>query len=941
MATISDRPVSYPLAGGRPTSSPVVMPQNYKTYPTAGGRITSSPVVMPQNYKTYAPAGGRTTSSSPAVMPQNYTAWPRIGMGPCPSSAAPISSGLPSPSGSFVVSNPYAGTSFAPLSGTPTRVPTPVSSQRGPAIQWGMPGAAPSHRSVTSAAPQNLYGAAASGRYDEKSKEDWLAPIVRNLWPNITAYLEEMVKAKLGERHIYVDSSVHSVMTQLSKYPPPIPFGKDWLNILLRTMWPLVKQAAEKMIQENMLPLIREKLPSFMQSIDINPCSLGGSAPQVKWFRILDKNKLGTDRWLGLHLMVEYDGDADIGIVYHGMRAGVKHIKAHIEIFINFAGQTDDIPFVKGLAVNVDNLGFSMDWTGAADFLDNKFIEDVIHNIAKRSIQSMAVLPERIAVSLQPMGAGIFDLVRPRPKGFLKIELVGITGLKGDEISLTTFMGGGRTVDPFVELSIGSQFWKSTTVSRCLDPEWEEDNTFIFFMDSPGHQVLDIRVFDEDLTTSIRRGMGGNAADTIARALDLRMHELLVRADGHDFKDEIRSDLMIGLALWWPGQGKGPGEEDMAKDKPDDNMTEAEKVQASKESREETEEQRHKHAREEIRKRHEAFEKGQRALQTDRDASVLTRMTNWFKYEAAEASEWVREEAEYVMEGAGHLMHVVKDEAMHLKDVAMEKVHTHNEANEQARKEALLAANARIHLRFHWRPLGDATKAGKLGRGGPTLHRMLHESPSVSVDSDAEAPEWPAYALLVGIAKVAKVVHSDSEVTEFYVQCDVTPTLSQDGKLVFDSEDIVTKRKSAVMKPRLQSLQGLTHSGDESGELARKVKMCLRSGMPVSSVADVLDLDEGTVLKAFAQAVPERNDCVDIEFNEDFVYLLHVPEAAVINLEVFRNDRSIGTRSMCVGPLLEKPGMTEDFEQLPVDNPADSTAIARVTGRVQLWPVGK
>lgn len=803
---------------------------------------------------------------------------------------------------------------------------------------------------VCAAAPHIPSGPAASNSSEAEDKvEDWLQPMIKELWPHITKYIEEKIKAKLHDRRIYVDSRVRAVMNELSFHPPPIPFGKDWLNTVLKTVWPLIKHAAEDMIKTIILPQLREKLPSFMQSIDIDPCTLGDCAPQLKHVKVIDGHKLANNRFLGLHFKVEYDGDANIGIVYHGVTAGIRHIKFKMDVFLNFAGKSDVIPFVKGIAMHVDNLGFSMDWTGAFDFLDNEFLEDVIHNIAKQTVQSMMVLPQRMPVSLQPMGAEIFDLVRPRPKGFFKIELLGITGLKGDEISLTTFMGGGRTVDPFVEFRLGSQFWRSKTVSRCLDPTWEEDNTFIFFVDSPGHQMLDIRVFDEDLTTSLRMGLGGSAADTIARALDLGLHKLLVRSDKHHFHEEIQSDLLIPLALWWPGQGKGPEEEDFQKK--EDDVTEAERVQAKKTEREEEERKRHEQAQEDMRKRHEAFLEQQRRMEAEAaavaDAGVFTRMKNWFKKEAAEATEWIKEEADYVMEGAEHMIEVVKDEAAYLKDKVVEKVHSHQEANEKARKELLLQADAKIHLRFDWRPIGDAIQPAMFPRGGaiakPTLQRMLDELPPGPTDSDAEAEasEWPAYALLVGIGKVDKIVVADAEVTECYVACDVTPAVSQDGKLFVKSEDVVTKKKSCVIKPTRASVAGLTASIDESRVMARKIGICLSSGMSVSSVADVLDLDESTISKALGSAITERSDCVDLEFDEDFVYFLHDPETAVINLEVFRNGKIIGTRRMCVGPLLEKPGMTEDFERLPVEDAPDPLAIPRLTGRVQLWPVGR
>ncbi|CAK0886123.1 unnamed protein product [Prorocentrum cordatum] len=211
--------------------------------------------------------------------------------------------------------------------------------------------------------------------------------------------------------------------------------------------WPLVSSAMEQVVKERVLPEVRAKLPSFLQSMDIQPCTLGKTPAKVIDLRVLPNGHTGA--LLDLVVDIEYIGDADIKFVFQGASLGVREVKFAARLFLSLHHLLPEPPFLQGASVHMASpCRLSMDWTGVADFLDYAFFEDVIHTVVNDALKDLLVLPARIPVLFDSAHRmNIFDMVRPRPQGCLQVTVLGASGLVGNEYELKTLLTGELTTD--------------------------------------------------------------------------------------------------------------------------------------------------------------------------------------------------------------------------------------------------------------------------------------------------------------------------------------------------------------------------------------------------------------------------------------------------------------------------------------------------------------
>eukprot|EP00931_Biecheleriopsis_adriatica_P009923 TRINITY_DN11101_c0_g1_i2.p1 TRINITY_DN11101_c0_g1~~TRINITY_DN11101_c0_g1_i2.p1 ORF type:complete len:930 (-),score=142.80 TRINITY_DN11101_c0_g1_i2:66-2855(-) len=875
---------------------------------------------------------------------------------------------MPVPSAASFVSSP--ATSHAPsTAGGPSPTPStnhvlvgaPVPSNRGQPVpmqvQHGMPVPMPMQPQVTKQKskrrwdmyPANNTPQVKTTEYKVRGDprppvhpEDWVQNFVHRIWPDLTDFLGNKMKTNLRARRIYVDEAVNRTCRNLAENPPCIPMTKDWVNEVIFILWPMLRKAISAKIHGSIVPLLRERLPSMFQSIDLDPCDIGSTPPKITKAEVMPDYMCGG--FMDIKIGLEFDGkNSNIELVYKGMKAGIKSIQLDVTLYVSLYKKTDEPPFFEGASMYMPkSFDFNIGWSGLVTFLDSMFMEDLLHNVVQDSVRSLCVLPNRIPVLLnEQMGGRVFELSFPKPRGVLLMTLMECQNLRGEEMSINTLLGGGRTCDPAVTIRIGPQKWKSPTVNRNNNPQWENTNQHLFFVDIPEQQVVDIRVFDEDYSTAAREKVTGQAADLIARALNLSIPGLLGTDMYCQFNEEIKTDMWIPLDSWWPGRGTGP-ESVLWKAKEEaEAKVEAEFVSASPSSAAEAPP---------LPAAPKAKAKGKES--PERSGSFMNRMWNWAKDEAQEAGHWIKEEAEYVAHEASHLAHTVVDEVTEGIHWVSDSIHEHYEKQAREYKESLLAQGARVRVKFHFCPVAFAMDHERppppkklTTTNRPTLECMLEEAPTVRVPKaihgvDDDGAILGRYILMVGIHKVDRVILSDEGMPECQITCDCTPLVTEDGRYVTESEDGVTLRKSPKVTPDRASVSGLQQSTEDSKLMARKIALLAQRKVPVETIADVLDISSEQVFSALAGALAEseRSDCIDVVFDHAFLYLLHDPMDAVIELEAWRNGESLGKQKLQIGPLMHKYSMIEDFERLPLNGVEH---LSRLTGRVQLWPIVK
>eukprot|EP00933_Yihiella_yeosuensis_P074025 TRINITY_DN8284_c0_g1_i3.p1 TRINITY_DN8284_c0_g1~~TRINITY_DN8284_c0_g1_i3.p1 ORF type:complete len:1019 (-),score=173.72 TRINITY_DN8284_c0_g1_i3:322-3378(-) len=837
--------------------------------------------------------------------------------------------------------------------------------------------------------------------------------MVSELWGHICLFAGEKAKQILKNQQIYVDDKVDATMSELAKDPLQVPLRKEWLNKVIARIWVLVNSAVADRLKSQILPELKGNLPKFLQGLDIDPMTLGDHPPVIKEFRVLPHYLSGG--FLDLELEIEYDGETDIQITVPTklgkITAGIRELKLQATIYISFGLKTPNPPFFEGIAIHMPwGLRWSADWTGALDFLDNHFLEELLQKIVRQKVRQAMVLPSRIPIPMLPVGGRVFDIVRPCPRGILQVTLLKVEGLVGDEISMKTFSTGEMTVDPFVCMNIGGQEFKSQVRRATCNPEWDEDNTFLYLIDVPQQQSLSIHVFDEDrISGFLYDKVLSTGKDECARVLHKSLPELLGKSDTCSFKEPIDNETWVDLASWWPGKGLGPDAE---------NFSDAERAQHRKVRIHEAEEKDHMEkerahqqeefsfqremaqhrAEREVRRAQLRAEQEQRQRQTAQaDKGVFNSMMSWMKEEVQLVKDtvqteggafvdWVKEEAHVMKDVVEKEAHVVQNFLSDEFSWAREKWREHKDEKYEEWKAKLLQAKVRCKVRVQWRPVHSHSRqappgyqsknerrnervqeevAHKYGFGVEHLGHLLHQghqpaqqgmqrlSSSVSIPRSIPGmPQkeegWPTWILLVGIAKLDRAPLDIQASKGAFVECNVTPIISNRGEVVEESTDDVTKLKTAIGKPAQASAKGLGANLNDSQLIARKIGLLLQHSVPPDAIGSILDLKDAQVFSYLGMAVNTAAERRDVDFITPFTYLLQDLKNVTVELNAFESgsDVSLGKWSYSIADLLNEEDYCYDFEraELKGDKSEDEDkrrqVRPRITGRLQLWQVG-
>jgi len=410
--------------------------------------------------------------------------------------------------------------------------------------------------------------------FPQMMRGEWMVDLLQRFWPSIAEFIGAKFKAKFRAREIYIDRDIDVAVTQLAKKPLPLPITSAWMNDFLAVLWPMMRAALDSKIKKHILPNLRKKLPSFLQSIDIDPCSLGNKAPKVKPPIKVFQESL-SDGWMDLELDIEYEGDAQIELVYRGHRVGVKEVTFSMPLIVSFYGFQPTPLFFHGFSMYMCKpCEIGLKWGGILEFMDMHFVEDLIRKTVCDSLANMLLLPNRYAYALaSPMECNIFDIIRPKPKGCLQITLLEAEGLVGNEYDMSTFYTGELSTDPFVTITIGAETWRSSTLWNDCNPKWEDsENTHLYIVDIPHAQQVQIHVYDDGFVQKLRAkaNVGSAECDEIARNLNISVLELLGRPAWDPLQEEILVEKWIKLDSWWHGRGMGPDIEEQGLDASDE-----------------------------------------------------------------------------------------------------------------------------------------------------------------------------------------------------------------------------------------------------------------------------------------------------------------------------------------------------------------------------------
>ncbi|XP_055611277.1 extended synaptotagmin-2 isoform X3 [Uranotaenia lowii] len=267
----------------------------------------------------------------------------------------------------------------------------------------------------------------------------------------------------------------------------------EWLNKILKQVWPNANYFAKNLIKDSIEPSIQQALTGYkLNGFKFDRMILGTIPPRIGGVKVYDKNVSRNEIIMDLDLF--YAGDCDINFSLSGLRGGIKDFQIHGTVRVIMKPLISQMPLIGGLQIfflNNPNIDFNL--VGVVDLLDMPGLSDILRKIIVEQVAAIMVLPNKLPIILND-GVPALSLKMPEPEGVLRIHVVEAKDLMKKDISV---LGKGKS-DPYAIVSVGAQQFRTQTIDNTVNPKW--DYWCEACVDVSHQTLIGIKLFDWDRT---------------------------------------------------------------------------------------------------------------------------------------------------------------------------------------------------------------------------------------------------------------------------------------------------------------------------------------------------------------------------------------------------------------------------------------------------------
>ncbi|XP_044851381.1 extended synaptotagmin-1 isoform X1 [Mauremys mutica] len=267
----------------------------------------------------------------------------------------------------------------------------------------------------------------------------------------------------------------------------------EWLNKILAQAWPFFGQYMEKLLVENIAPMIRAS-NTHLQTFAFTKVDMGEKPLRVMGVNVhTGQNK----KQILLDLTISYVGDVhiDVEVKKFFCKAGVKGMQLHGVLRVILEPLIGDMPIVGALTMFfIRRPTLDINWTGMTNLLDIPGLSSLSDSMIMDSIAAFLVLPNRLLVPLVPDLHDAAQLRSPLPRGIVRVHLREARDLQSKDKYVKGLIEGKS--DPYALVRVGTQVFTSRVIDENLNPTWNETYEFVVH-EVPG-QELEVELFDKD-----------------------------------------------------------------------------------------------------------------------------------------------------------------------------------------------------------------------------------------------------------------------------------------------------------------------------------------------------------------------------------------------------------------------------------------------------------
>nr|QQY02574.1 extended synaptotagmin [Cryptocotyle lingua] len=265
----------------------------------------------------------------------------------------------------------------------------------------------------------------------------------------------------------------------------------EWLNKVLKRLWPYICNYATDLIRQTVAPAVAAQLPSALLPFDFLLLDLGDTPPRIGGVKVYMEESIRRDEVvLDLDLMLY--SDARIRVQLGSIKAGVKEFELRGTLRVVMKPLVSKVPFAGAVTVCfLDSPYINFSLTDIGNILSLPGLQQTLSTVIRNVVDQLIVLPNRLPVQLLD-NVDIQRLKYPMPQGVLRVNVVGARRLKVGDKNLIT----GGSSDPYCVIRVGARAFKTAVIQRTLEPEWNEQ--FEMVVDVWQGQSLGVEVYDKD-----------------------------------------------------------------------------------------------------------------------------------------------------------------------------------------------------------------------------------------------------------------------------------------------------------------------------------------------------------------------------------------------------------------------------------------------------------
>ncbi|RWS22901.1 hypothetical protein B4U80_09644, partial [Leptotrombidium deliense] len=258
---------------------------------------------------------------------------------------------------------------------------------------------------------------------------------------------------------------------------------------ILKQLWPFIDEFVRNLMKETIEPSVVSSLPDYLKSFRFEKVDLGTIPLRIGGVKCYDVNTSRNEIILDLEII--YAGNCDINIKLKGLSAGIKDLQIYGNMRVEMRPLLKESPIVGGLSFYfLSNPHIDFNLTNMADILDFPGLSDVLRKAISEQLAAFIVLPNKYVFPLTEMSMKMLKFTPPM--GVLRVEAVEAKQLKKSDIGM---LGMGKS-DPYCNISIAAQDFKTQTITSSVNPKWNFICEAVIHH-AQGQSIL-IEVMDED-----------------------------------------------------------------------------------------------------------------------------------------------------------------------------------------------------------------------------------------------------------------------------------------------------------------------------------------------------------------------------------------------------------------------------------------------------------